>query len=753
MIYDALADLTRTLYGVVGGKMFDGEILSTDVEGLLNLREIGQRTKDIIDSDDQLDTWISVIKNEDIARAFDNGFDVPSNALVRNPIMTPPTKEEVNLYVLKKAIEAQKYYFVFKDEIDADRAKEFAEREPNPRRRNRGDESDEAEEAEENQEIEELQEPAVAGFALIDGFVSNHANYRFNSVGLQAKKDDFNNKVDYLFVENGYINDQNSQGQTALAYELAHDQSHRDPPYGRMRYLLLNRADLLPEAYKQAESIDDDNGDLGKLLVDMRVSVDYGKDPEKHSNLVDIVKMFVERGANLSRTQYGFLQIVQFCENLTTVKLLIDHGIELNSLNYMRGVNGTEDIYATSLFSACYGGCLEMIKLLYNRGARFDTYVHREAEESLTFDGRHILTIIISNTKGSPGWHDTWNNLLKFGRDSTPRNDRQRMELLRTIVNYGARIDSVDGEGEQHSGIVTLVLQTFPSSGSKIFVEELLTLAREKGLDSRRLIDYADSRGYTALLIIARTLTTTNFQDQEYLEAFKNIHRLLEWGADPTILKKFSFTDNTLYDEIAKLTDKDPINLINKYLPAPPANPPPAKPPPANPPPANVRQPIIVAQPANVRLPQPVVAPQPANVRQPPVNVHQPQPVVPQPQPIVNVRQPQPVFVPQPVVVPQPVFVPQPVVVPQPVFVPQPVGVHHQHVRQQHVNVVHHRTDDEIIRAFMAVNGIQPGARGGVTEDVLRQISHRVDVRGWSTQNGSEAKKFFIANKLFNLGF
>ena len=53
----------------------------------------------------------------------------------------------------------------------------------------------------------------------------------------------------------------------------------------------------------------------------------------------------------------------------------------------------------------------------------------------------------------------------------------------------------------------------------------------------------------------------------------------------------------------------------------------------------------------------------------------------------------------------------------------------------------------------MAAANLHISSTGPITADILRTIANAVGIRGWTTLNGIEAKRAFIASELSKKGY
>lgn len=351
---------------------------------------------------------------------------------------------------------------------------------------------------------------------LIDGFVTNDAHYTMNAIGLPTSPDTFENKIDYLFIEKGFINAVGSDGDTALSYAA------ETGNVGRVRFLLMSRAD--PNIFDhEAAGL---RSPFGNILFNLWIV----RQGVEHAELTRVAELFLEKGVVMTGVAEEFAYLVQSCNNLDIVKKLIDNGIDLNQEAYLQGPNSS-GYDTTPLYSACYGGCMEMMRLLYENGAR------------MTEEGKDKIFLTIFYAAGS---ELAWRHVLD------PLIPTECKELLREVIRYGGRIDT--------DGVIQEIVEWTELDTLGELLELVLDLAEEEGINRDEFINHHDDEGQSPLVTQAREFLRVDREDGEYHTVFMKVQALLDNGADPAAL------DMSLLEAIGNLDDQDAFELIKSYM-------------------------------------------------------------------------------------------------------------------------------------------------------------------------------------------
>ncbi len=680
---------------------------ATNVQELLDLRETDVNMMNNIDND--LDIWANYLTSYDIRTAFTENWRPAAGSRM--------TVEEVNLFILRMAIRAREHY--------------LEDHQPN-----------------------QIGEPDVAGFTLIDGFVNNDAEYSFNDFDLPTFQDTFKNKVDYLFVEKGLINSISSRGYTALWWSstgLLNRPSEAN--VGRVQYLLLNRAD--PNIFN-TDALGTSKSALGEFLIKLSFfPLFQNPDLVKRARYVKVVKMFIEKGAIFHDLDYAFNLLVLNNINVDVIAFLIDSGIALNKKALLRNVNGGSNQNTTPLFAACYSGSLQNINLLYSKGAR------------MTEDEKNDIFLTIFRGEG----HEVgWNAVIGDNTITSlsPQVLNERLQLIRAVVKVGGRLDGVEVQHDK-VGIITTIINKY-NIDSNNAIDAILLVAKENGIDTVALLNQRDKENWTALGYMLEKYLAYLEEENANIYMFEVVKHLLELGADVDVVNQPLYDGRTLYEGIRDFDDEryeedydlprkeaeQLLDLLDEYIslkriqeaekelkrkqnirPVLSRTPQPT--------------PDILTVPQDLPRPNPLQPAAAADTGKRATTYTNSRPsyaslksTTTRPTTETSLRPTTTDTGLRPVAVVNSGA--RPITSASNTSTRQTTSVSVNNAREV-------RTPESIIRGYMAAANLHISSTGPITADILRTIANAVGIRGWTTLNGIEAKRAFIASELTKKGY
>ncbi len=200
----------------------------------------------------------------------------------------------------------------------------------------------------------------------------------------------------------------------------------------------------------------------------------------------------------------------------------------------------------TALFEACLDGDLENMKKLYTEGERMSDD-----------EKEYVLLTVFEEGNHGP----IWDELLHANRELTSEQIDERRELLTTLVEYGAKIDSKDAEG---NGIVILIFDSFEADQAKDVLDVILSLADSKDIERLELVENYNKDGQNALIKMCLQLLDLDRDTDaaEYTEVIEKITALISFGADIENIRDFKVGRRTLWDKLSDLGYEEIVELF-----------------------------------------------------------------------------------------------------------------------------------------------------------------------------------------------
>ena len=253
------------------------------------------------------------------------------------------------------------------------------------------------------------------------------------------------------------------------------------------------------------------------------------------SNNMDLVKLFVEAGADTNAGSWPLLCQAVDRNNIDIVEYLIDHGAK---------VNYPEDWGPLQEASALQIDNIEMIKLLLEKGADINGGTLMPALHTAIFKGprKDLVELLIqqgADINVKDGWGHNTPLYYSIGNMlSTTNNDNSNVDIMKLLIDNGA---DVKMEGNT---LIHLAARTGKT--------EVVQLLLEKGAD----ISAKDDRGRTAL---HRIFDFSNSDSDKARLSKDMVGLLLAKGLDVNLKDKNGRTPLHL---AAGSADKDIIKLL-----------------------------------------------------------------------------------------------------------------------------------------------------------------------------------------------
>jgi len=230
-----------------------------------------------------------------------------------------------------------------------------------------------------------------------------------------------------------------------------------------------------------AQAVKRDNTEKIKFLIsEKKMNVNY-PEPKFGNTLlslaiinqkVETVEVLLSLGANPNQQKFNntdtpFLNAIEFTNkqscNLDKVKLLLDYGVNINAMFIdIRDLGGNkQNIQNTALMMACINGCLNLVKLLVEQGAKINQYTYYDGYGAITSalmqDNVEIAKYLIIEKKaeipdyifevqaevgyvGAPAKRKTITDILNESDYSKqPEKQKYKVEILNYLESVGKR--------------------------------------------------------------------------------------------------------------------------------------------------------------------------------------------------------------------------------------------------------------------------------------------------------------------------